>query len=167
LKGVIGVHVSATFWRSFANVVEDSKVHGESRLVLSIPRSSEISLQRLVDISNWYEEQRPVQGFSDTALEAHIDDDAPIPTVVLTASTQLNDSTFYTESKSNLTRDIIKARTQDWVGRVLVKLKICPFTKSTTKSGQGLGDLGVPVGKIAYHYSEASKNQIPLLMAGE
>ena len=58
LKGVIGVHVSTICWRSLANVIEDSKMHGESRLVLSVPKSSGIGLKRLVDVTNWYEEQR-------------------------------------------------------------------------------------------------------------
>ena len=154
--------MSAIFWRSLANVIEESKMYGESRLVLSIPKSSGIGLKRLVNVTNWYEEQRQLQEFSETLLEARIDDDAQIPTVVLTESTQFKDSTFYTKIKSKLSRDIIKARKQDWVERVLVKLKICPLTKSFTKSGQGLGDLGVPVGKIAYHYSEGSKQHIPL-----
>ena len=50
--------MSAIFWRSLANVIEDSKMHGESRLVLSVPKSSGIGLKRLVDVTNWYEEQR-------------------------------------------------------------------------------------------------------------
>jgi hypothetical protein len=39
---------------------------------------------------------------------------------------------------------------------VLVNLNICPFTKSTVVAGQGLADVGVPVGKIAYHTSDAA-----------
>jgi hypothetical protein len=47
-------------------------------------------------------------------------------------------------------------RTKAWVKRLLVDLAICPFTKSVTKSGQGLGDIGVPVGNIAYHTSNST-----------
>lgn len=48
-----------------------------------------------------------------------------------------------------------------------MKLGICPFTKAVNKSGQGLGDVGVPVGNIAYHHSSAGVNEIPHLMAGK
>ena len=47
-------------------------------------------------------------------------------------------------------------RTQAWVKRILVEQGICPFTKSVRKSGQGLSDVGVPVGSIAYHGSFAT-----------
>jgi hypothetical protein len=48
---------------------------------------------------------------------------------------------------------IIHERTRLWVKRILVEQGICPFTRSDRMSGQGLGDLGVPVGSIAYHAS--------------
>jgi len=51
---------------------------------------------------------------------------------------------------------IIIQRTKAWVKRLLVNLSICPFTKSVTKSGQGLSEYGVPVGKIAYHVSRST-----------
>jgi hypothetical protein len=52
--------------------------------------------------------------------------------------------------------DEINQHTQAWVTRVLVKLGICPFTKSATRSGQGLAHVGVPVANIAYHATNAS-----------
>jgi len=48
---------------------------------------------------------------------------------------------------------IINERTRVWVKRILVEQGICPFTRSDRMSGQGLVDLGVPVGSIAYHAS--------------
>jgi len=48
---------------------------------------------------------------------------------------------------------IINERTRRWVKRVLVEQGICPFTRSDRMSGQGLADLGVNVGSIAYHAS--------------
>ena len=48
---------------------------------------------------------------------------------------------------------IINERTRLWVKRVLVEQGICPFTQSDRMSGQGLADLGVKVGSIAYHAS--------------
>ena len=43
---------------------------------------------------------------------------------------------------------------------------IGPFTKSTNKSGQGLSDVNVPVGKIWYCYSHAKMYDIPQFMYG-
>uniref|UniRef100_A0A7S1CXD3 Uncharacterized protein n=1 Tax=Cyclophora tenuis TaxID=216820 RepID=A0A7S1CXD3_CYCTE len=60
---------------------------------------------------------------------------------------------------------IVEERQKAWVQRLLVNLGICPFTKSVTTSGQGLRDLGVPSGKIAYHTSDATLHQPYLLMA--
>ena len=51
---------------------------------------------------------------------------------------------------------VITQRTKSWVQRILVDTTICPFTKSITYSGQGLSDVNVPVGKIAYHTSESA-----------
>lgn len=64
-----------------------------------------------------------------------------------------------------MTEKTVNERTKAWVKRVLVNLGICPFTKSTTRSGQGLADVGVPVGKIAYHFSNASTDNISELIA--
>jgi hypothetical protein len=50
----------------------------------------------------------------------------------------------------------ITRRTKAWVQRILVDQTICPFTKSITYSGQGLSDVNVPVGKIAYHTSSST-----------
>ena len=47
--------------------------------------------------------------------------------------------------------DIVNERTRAWVQRLLVDLGICPFTKNSEWSGQGLKKEGVPVGLIAYH----------------
>jgi hypothetical protein len=52
--------------------------------------------------------------------------------------------------------ETINRRTQAWVKRILVDQGICPFTKSVKMSGQGLMDVGVPVGSIAYHASSAT-----------
>lgn len=48
----------------------------------------------------------------------------------------------------------IERRIQAWVNRVLVKLQICPFTKSVKYSGQGAGP-SVPVAAIYYGTSNA------------
>jgi len=63
--------------------------------------------------------------------------------------------------EENMTK-VINKRIKSWVRRVLVRYEICPFTKSDTRSGHGLTELGIPVAKIAYHTSFST--QIPELM---
>jgi hypothetical protein len=68
-----------------------------------------------------------------------------------------------TEINIQKEKSIVIARTRKWVKRILVEQGICPFTKSDRMSGQGLADLGVPVGSIAYHAS--FEGQVVGLMA--
>jgi len=79
--------------------------------------------------------------------------DSTIITRDVTETNQLDPSPVIT---TNDYSDIVNNRTRAWVQRVLVKAGICPFTKSTQKSGQGLKAQGVPVGRIAYHHSTTS-----------
>jgi Protein of unknown function (DUF1415) len=51
------------------------------------------------------------------------------------------------------------------VSRVLVRMGICPFTKHPQKSGQGLAQLGIPVAAICYETSQASTNDLCLVLA--
>ena len=53
------------------------------------------------------------------------------------------------------TAEETELRTRAWVNRVLVRLGVCPFTKSAERSGQGLQGLGVPVAGIMYRHSDA------------
>ena len=112
-------------------------------------------------------------------IHASIDEDVSIPTIIISVSRGTNEddnsisnmntttttATKMSTTTSKLNEQIVIERTKAWVDRVLVKMQICPFTKSTTYSGQGLNDLGIPVGRIAYHYSTATKHQIPSIMA--
>ena len=50
-------------------------------------------------------------------------------------------------------KEIVNERTRSWVQRLLVSQGICPFTRSSRMSGQGLTDLGVKPGSIAYNAS--------------
>lgn len=172
VKGRVGVHVSSIYWRSLADVA-DSVRHGRNgpyTVVLGLPNSSLMGLKQLVDISNWLEEMSLGDVFSvapEATVRAVVDDDAPVPTVLLTATAQNldeNEGGPITQ-QSALTLDIVERRMKSWVNRILVRMEICPFTKSNTKSGQGLGDVGVPVANIAYHYSSACTSQIYRLMA--
>jgi hypothetical protein len=86
-----------------------------------------------------------------------------IPTIVLTIHCDdtvpsQQSTTIATTNTTNdhlLNHTIITKRTKSWVQRILVDTSICPFTKSITYSGQGLSDVNVPVGKIAYHTSHS------------
>jgi hypothetical protein len=125
----------------------------------------------LADIINWYNDQN-LGGMVN--INAEVDQMMPVPTIVLEACSSSSSSNTNADtipplggSTNHLSDEQIIQGTQSWVKRVLVQLGICPFTKSVTKSGQGLGDVGVPVGRIAYHCSHAKINEIPSLMAGE
>lgn len=191
-RGQIGVHVSAFVWRALANLLHESIegaacIDTSNSVVIGLPHTSLVGLKQLADIINWMEEKyyMPPTGTlgSKINLGAIVDEDSPVPTIILTTRmtkvdnaerTNSNSSIPITQSSSDsntkyqpLNEDIVRERTKAWVDRVLVKMSICPFTKSTTKSGQGLRDVGVPVGDIAYHYSSALQWQFALLMAGE
>ena len=102
-------------------------------------------------------------------VRVDIDNDSnSIPVLILTLISPFAQGLAYPLGCQQFTREqeeIIKNRVKSWVRRVLVELEICPFTKSDTRSGQGLSDLGVPVAKIAYHSSAASAAfGIPALM---
>jgi len=81
------------------------------------------------------------------------DNDNAVTTVAATTTTTNDTTTTTTTNENSIPSSIVEQRTKAWVKRLLVELQICPFTKSVTKSGQGLGDLGVPVARIAYHTS--------------
>lgn len=80
-----------------------------------------------------------------------------VPCLVLTPPSKLQ-----VPPGKRFSAEVTENQTRSWVQRVLVDLAICPFTKSKMFSGQGLADVGVPVGRIAYHTSSAS-SLVPLL----
>ncbi len=180
-QGKMGVHVSAFVWRSLSNIVNDTVQQqlASKTIIIGIENTSMIGLKQLADIINWMKDadvkkyyQRG-DGNSNIAILARVDEESPIPTIILEAKLEKNYNinvapiSITSEIGQNLNEETVTESTKKWVKRILVDMKICPFTKSTTKSGQGLGDVGVPVGGIAYHYSEAMQYQFPKLMAGE
>lgn len=172
-KGKMGIFTSSVVWEKTASVVQEClKAPGETyKTIVSIPRASVASLLQVADIINWYNDQN-LGGMVN--INAEVDQMMPVPTIVLEACSSSSSSNTNADtipplggSTNHLSDEQIIQGTQSWVKRVLVQLRICPFTKSVTKSGQGLGDVGVPVGRIAYHCSHAKINEIPSLMAGE
>merc|ERR1719491_2200807 len=132
------------YWRTLSDVANSVKHEGaESRtVVLGLPNASLIGLKQLVDISNWLEEISTGKAFSvapDASVHAVIDEDAPVPTVLITAIAHNSDGIERLSMMQPpvLTLDVVKRRMKSWVTRILVRMEICPFTKSSSKSGQG------------------------------
>lgn len=178
---------AALFWRTAAEISDSAKMEKpscERYLVLHGTTSS--VAQNLCDILNWYAdflEKQQRDGFRSEGfrvlVRAELDTrTTDIPVVHFTADVSGGESDRETRQKQRIQKriklpssDDTERRTKAWVKRVLVGLGICPFTKSDVKSGQGLGDIGVPVANIMYSYSEAiadgGDNDVYLLMAGE
>lgn len=176
-KGKIGVAASAAVWNVLADAIDtftvnstNSKDKESKKLVVSICNASTAGLSQLADIINWYSAQQgqdPVPSNAITIM-AEVDKEVSIPTLILTVTKEhVNGSEVLVSKKTsnNLTTEQVIDGTKSWVKTVLVQLGICPFTKSVTKSGQGLGEFGVPVGEIAYHHSRSKMDGIPRLMA--
>jgi hypothetical protein len=159
-KGKVGVFASSIVWRKLANMVDSL---GPDRVVISIPNTSAVGLSQLADIINWYREQQEEGTLNGNVnVKASVDEEAIVPTIILTVIQRTGES----KQKNDLSTEHVVSATKSWVKRVLVKLGICPFTKAVHKSGQGLGDMGIPVGNIAYHHSSAGADEIAHLMAG-
>lgn len=162
---------------------------------LALPETTCTLAQHLCDIINWYAdylknsredhnyseevEQQDVKDIENATviLRARLDTthSNSIPIVEFTAEyhRQRSESNRITSQETKPTSDDTERRTKSWVKRLLVQLGVCPFTKSNVKSGQGLGDVGVPVANIMYRHSGAScvdhgtSGEIYTLMAGK
>lgn len=168
-KGKMGVAASAAVWKVLADGIDTLKDNESKRLVVSIYNASTAGLLQLSDIINWLSDQQGQEPavLGAVRIVAEVDKEASVPTVILSITKDCTTAEVSNEVHGILTTEQVIDGTQSWVKRVLVELGICPFTKSVTKSGQGLGDFGVPVGKIAYHHSRSKLNEIPRLMSGE
>jgi len=168
-KGKIGVAASAAVWNVLADGIDTLKDNESKRLVVSIYNASIAGLLQLADIINWLSDQQGEEPavLGAVRIVAEVDTEAPVPTVILSITKDRTTAKVSNKEHGILTAEQVIDGTQSWVKRVLVELGICPFTKSVTKSGQGLGDAGVPVGLIAYHHSGSRLDQIPRLMSGE
>ena len=196
-KGIIGIHVTSFIWRTLSNLLQEVLVMSQQQqedqdqeqkqlvsksIIIGLPNTSLVGLQQIADIINWMNENETYYNNNNIlsslsmfkiSICAKLEQDSPIPTLRLNVNCNVKSNDRRDDNSSDIDRNIslnkaiVVERTKAWVDRVLVKMKICPFTRSTTKSGQGLADVGVPVGNIAYHYSKATKCQFPMLMAGK
>eukprot|EP00594_Rhizosolenia_setigera_P019503 CAMPEP_0178961878 /NCGR_PEP_ID=MMETSP0789-20121207/13998_1 /TAXON_ID=3005 /ORGANISM="Rhizosolenia setigera, Strain CCMP 1694" /LENGTH=478 /DNA_ID=CAMNT_0020645855 /DNA_START=323 /DNA_END=1762 /DNA_ORIENTATION=- len=171
------VHAVYNFWRiasSFDDDVDNNYNDEENRkvIVAAFPDASFQTIRGLCEIIEWRNDnisifsplstnnnntssESTVSDQRKRIVHAVMDQTSPIPVVVFTKET--NDITPESKTSIQYNHDVVTKRTQSWVKRILVNHQICPFTKSVTKSGQGLmADFGVPIGRIAYHTSSAS-----------
>ena len=150
---------AVNFWRMAADISKE-KVNENKRWYLALPETTISVAQNLCDILNWYA-GNIVRGNNrkDGAIiiDARLDNtySNSLPVIEFALEHHLEEKQSITSNRQPTAEDTEK-RTKSWVQRLLVNLSICPFTKSETKSGQGLGDLGVPVGNIMYRHSDAS-----------
>ena len=157
LQGQDGVEAFASLWRYVATLSHSESSQQQS-VVVAFPDSKKRLLLRWIDILEWSQEE-PLLETAVHRVDAKLLEHTPVPALQLMRV----GGPMRVTSDNPVHPSVVTKRTQSWVKRILVDLGICPFTKSVTKSGQGLGDLGVPVGSIAYHTSNS--NQIYDLMA--
>lgn len=168
-----GIEAFASLWRSAATLLstntstsqnDDDTTSSRRRhggvVVLAYPNCRKSVLQRWLDIFMWMQDEfHPCTTIQGTLLDN--DNDGAIAVRL----TRIGRTLPPLVEDATVDQENMEQRTKSWVQRVLVEMGICPFTKSTTKSGQGLGEVGVPIAKIAYHASAASPEQICHLMA--
>jgi hypothetical protein len=160
--------------------------NGDGSIVIALPDSSRQLVQNWVEIIEWmstlvenhnhHEESMRMRPIIKASM---VESDNDVPAVHIQRLETINpdpttlvddDENNPTTANSNATNSNSNSnsvqlqinRTQAWVKRILVEQGICPFTKSVNKSGQGMSDIGVPVGSIAYHGSLAT-HAIPLM----
>uniref|UniRef100_A0A7S2PP62 Uncharacterized protein n=1 Tax=Leptocylindrus danicus TaxID=163516 RepID=A0A7S2PP62_9STRA len=189
------IKATALFWKYVADLEQQQTQQSDDNpqeLVLALPGVRSIVARRLIEILEWYnannaEFSSTTTPFANGKVTATLDDgiSSTLPVITLTCARASGSSAIASTGalKSKATAIgiqktdeddddddddnsvAIENRTKAWVKRVLVNLGVCPFTKSTTKSGQGLGDLGVPVARIAYSHSTANKTELAKLLA--
>jgi hypothetical protein len=153
------------------------KIDDSYSLVLVYPHANSQILHNFCEIFDWARQQQPGILFHllrpSATIKAQFQPEGPaiclsvgrkeqLPTAPPLQSQQQQQqsettimpttTSMYNNNPDEYT-ELMNRRTRAWVDRVLVNMGICPFTKSSKTSGQGLAELGVPVGRIAYHAS--------------
>lgn len=124
---------------------EQAATATEHTVVLAFPKTKTTTLlHHAVEIINPHATRWTVQVQWD-----------PLPYILLTRNTQSNDSNSENDNTVTwINAETHQQRTQAWVQRLLVTHGICPYTRSDTRSGQGVP--GVPVAPIAYRATPAN-----------
>jgi hypothetical protein len=130
-------------------------------LRFAFPDAQPQVIRNWLDLLDWIQSYEMKEGISgdNQLICATFSLKSGVPCLELTPPAEVRPTLTV---KTRCTAEIVVEQTKSWVQRVLVELSICPFTKSSTFSGQGLSDVGVPVGRIAYHASPATA-LLPLL----
>ncbi|KAL7428040.1 hypothetical protein ACHAXM_001105 [Skeletonema potamos] len=162
---------AAAFWRMASDIVQREQNEKKKKWYLALPETTQSVASNLCDILNWYAELEKKEDDSDASMQiiAQLDSRSDVPVIQFTASG--NSQKLQQQPNTILPSAADTERqTKAWVKRLLVELGVCPFTKSPEKSGQGLGDLSVPVANIMYRHSDALSGEsggVYLVMAGE
>jgi hypothetical protein len=148
-----GVPAMSLLWNRAADGAPRSEV-------IALPGASKRLVQNWVEIVEWMLTQPELEQPNSPLLQVTLleDDDYSIPAVRIQISSS-SVTTTVSSSDQNMqqyTPINLEESTQAWVKRILIDQGICPFTKSVRRSGQGLSEVGVPVGNIAYHSSLTS-----------
>jgi hypothetical protein len=147
----------AALWETIAHACNTCFPTSTSR-VLAFPDANAQVIEQWVQLINWFMDQQQnstILHKLNVSFDHVVMDFVKIPTVVISCSPYSGEpnSSVVDSSVLQLDRETIVRRTKSWVQRILVDHYICPFTKSVSYSGQGLSDVNVPVGRIAYRVS--------------
>jgi hypothetical protein len=137
----------------------DRGADGLGLVRLAFPESQPQVIRNWLDLLDWIQDFETREGIIsvEQRIRASFSLQSDVPCLVLASPT-----TLHVPPAQTFSAEVTDNQTRSWVQRVLVDLSICPFTKSKKFSGQGLADVGVPVGRIAYRTSSAS-SLLPLL----
>ena len=173
-----GARALAALWRAAADARS-----GGPLVAVALPGADPRLVRRWKAMFDWWQQEQQQQQREESGAEGgdgavqveYWKESDLVPCVKLTPSVASAPSSSSaaeaasiasaSSSRSSSAATVVNERTRSWVRRVLVKMRICPFTRSDKKSGQGLGDVGVPVADIDYRYSGASASDVETLMA--
>ena len=158
---VDGVAAVARLWRAASDLLlqwhdQTSGSENDNTVVVvcALPNARHRVARQWVDLIEWLLSLDTFGAAQDVSVVYN--SVGKVPTVTMSTKKRHASGSGPLPQSNASSHEIVTARTKSWVKRILVELGICPFTKSVTMSGQGLADVGVPVGSIAYHTSWAS-----------
>jgi hypothetical protein len=163
---------AAAFWRMVSDIAEQllTRPSQGKTWCLALPETTTEVASNLCEILNWYADQQ--EDSDSVQIRAQLDSrSTDVPVIQFTANGNTQQQQQHPQLSDSLpSAEDTERQTKAWVTRLLVKLGVCPFTKSPEKSGQGLSDMGVPVANIMYCHSDALSHGscgVYLLMAGK
>lgn len=165
-EDVDGVAAMSILWDRTSHIIEHStSTYTYTSEIVALPDTSKQLVQNFVEIMDWMNEnydKGQVVSLPQVSILTESLTDISVPAIRIQyhhPTKDANEKHTLSSSSSSIKErnvDILTDRTMAWVKRILVQQGICPFTKSDRKSGHGLSDVGVPVGKIAYYGSFAN-----------